>query len=425
MLTRLGFPAIGGQRRFVTAIAVDAVGSGVFLPVSLLYFLSATSMSLVHIGLALSIAAGVQIPTGPLLGGAVDRFGARRVLLAANLLELVGFIGYLFADSFVTVLLPAIVVQLGITAFWGSYSPVVAHISAPEERERWFGFLGALRNASLAIGGLVAAVAISIDTHAAYTTVVMINAFSYLAAFLLLLAAPYAGATGQVSRGEVAGGAWRRVLADRPYLLLVTTNFAYAMSAMALNVAMPVYITRVLGLPGWLAGTVFTVNTVLIGLGQGLAVNAMGGFVRSRVIALGMVFSAVSFAVLYGASLVGLVVGVVVVLLAALVYTGGELLCGPVITTLSTDAAPVELRGRYVSLYQMSWTVAMTVAPVALTWLLDAGAAALWGALAGSALGGGVLALLLRRVMPLAAGVVPARRTAAAGAALDVAAVSG
>ena len=47
MLQRLGFPSVGEHRRFVTAIAVDAVGSGVFMPVSMLYFLVATPLSLV------------------------------------------------------------------------------------------------------------------------------------------------------------------------------------------------------------------------------------------------------------------------------------------------------------------------------------------------------------------------------------------
>ena len=39
MLQRLGFPSVGPHRRFVTAIAVDALGSGVFMPLSMLYFL--------------------------------------------------------------------------------------------------------------------------------------------------------------------------------------------------------------------------------------------------------------------------------------------------------------------------------------------------------------------------------------------------
>jgi hypothetical protein len=57
----------------------------------------------------------------------------------------------------------------------------------------------------------------------------------------------------------------------------------------------------------------------------------------------------------------------------------------------------------------MSWTISMTISPVALTWLLEQGATALWGALTAVALGGVLLASLLRRVMPQAAATVTNR----------------
>ena len=84
---RLGWPSLGDHRRFVTAIAIDAVGSGVFMPVSVLYFLATTDLGLVQVGAALSLAALVALPAGPLLGGVVDRFGAKSVLLAGNALQ--------------------------------------------------------------------------------------------------------------------------------------------------------------------------------------------------------------------------------------------------------------------------------------------------------------------------------------------------
>jgi len=410
VLQRLGFPVIGRHRRFVVAIAVDAVGSGVFLPVSILYFLATTPLSLIHIGLALSIASAIQLPLGPLLGGLVDRIGPKRVLLAANLLEAVGFIGYIFAGSFASVLAAAAFVQLGQTAFWGSFSPVVATVSAPGERERWFGFLGALRNASFAVGGMAAALAITIGTTTAYTAVVVVNAASYVLAFALILSveSPHRAEAKGPSPGSPSG--WSQVVRDRAYLLLVATNYTYATSAMALNIAIPVYVTQSLGLPGWVAGAVFTINTVMIGLGQGLVVNAMEGSVRANIVALGAVLSAASYVVLLSAGWMTVGLGVVVALVGAVVYTGGELVAGPVLTALSTDAAPAHLRGRYVSLYQMAWTVSSTVAPLALTWLLEQGSVALWGVLTAVAVAGIVLSSLLRRVMPQAATTVPNTR---------------
>jgi len=399
LLDRLGFPSFGNHRRFVTAIAVDAVGSGVFMPVCVLYFLVTTDLSLLRVGAAISLASAVALPAGPLLGGVVDRYGAKHVLLAGNLLQCFGFAAYLVTDSFVALTLWTVVVTVGRTAFWGSYGNIVAAISVPGEREKWFGFLGALRNVGFAVGGLLSGLAITIGTPTAYAAVVVANAVSYAVAFGLLLAVPAPPRTGHRAPAD----AWGLVLRDRPYRLLWAAQLAYSTSMMVLNFAMPVYATTVLHLPGWVTGAVFTLNTVIVGFGQGLAVRAMTGAVRWRVLLLTNAVFAASFVLMLGASWLSVGLATAVVLVGSVVYTLGEVLGGPVHGALSAEAAPDHLRGRYLSLIQLAWNLAGTVAPVAFAWLLTEGAGPIWLALLGVSLAGGLLAARLGRTLPLAA----------------------
>ena len=142
MLSRLGFPSIGRHRLFVTAIGIDALGSGVWMPLSVLYFIRVTDLSLVHVGVALSAAAALSFPLALVIGSLVDRFDAKRVLQGGNVLQAIGFAAYPLADSVPTVTLVVAIAALGRTAFWGSYSPLVGAITQPGERETWFGFLG-------------------------------------------------------------------------------------------------------------------------------------------------------------------------------------------------------------------------------------------------------------------------------------------
>ncbi len=395
----LGFPSVGQHRRFVTAIAIDAVGSGVFMPVSMLYFLVTTDLTLVQVGAGISLASAVALPAGPLLGGLVDRYGAKQVLLGGNLLQAAGFVAYLATDSFAGLTLWTVVVTVGRTAFWGSYGNIVAAISAPGEREKWFGFLGALRNVGFAVGGLASGLAITVGTTAAYSTVVVVNAASYLVAFVLLLAVP---PTARVAHRAVEG-AWRIVLRDRPYRLLWATQFVFSLAMMVLNFAVPVYATTVLGLSGWVTGAVFTINTVMVGFGQGLVVRAMTGARRWRVLLLSNLVFAASFVVLLGASRLSVTLASAVVVGGSAVYTVGELLGGPVLGALSAEAAPEHLRGRYLSLIQLAWNLASTVAPVAFAWLLDRGPSPIWVALVGLSLVGAALTVVLGRTLPHAA----------------------
>lgn len=378
MLHRLGFPAIGRHRRFVTAIGVDAVGSGVFMPVVMLYFLAVTPLTLVQVGTAISVASLLSLPVGPMMGGLVDRYGAKRVLLAGNALQAIGYAAYLVTESLLAVTLWTVVVTIGRTAFWGSYGTIVAAIAAPGERETWFGFLGALRNVGFALGGVAAGVAVGIGSPAAFYAVVAVNAASYLLALVLLLAVPATRASTPL-RGPA--GSWRLVLADRPYRLLVAVQLAYSLALMVLNFAIPVYAVTVLGLPGWLTGAVFVVNTVLVGLGQGLVVRGLTGRLRWRVlVATQLVFGA-SWVLLLAAAALPVAAAVGLVLLATVVFTGGELLGGPVLAALGAEAAADHLRGRYLALIQLAWNLAGTVAPFGFAWLLERGPVPLWPAL--------------------------------------------
>ncbi len=402
MLSRLGFPPIGPHRRFVTAIAVDALGSGVFMPLTMLYFLTVTPLTLLQVGAAISIASAVSLPAGPVLGALVDRFGAKQVLLAGNALQAAGFVAYLVTDSFAAVLLWTIVVTVGRTAFWGSYGNIVAAISRPGERERWFGFLGALRNVGFAFGGVASGVALAIGSDLAFQVVVAANAATYAVAFWLLLAVPATVRGGQQS----LPGSWRTVLADRPYRLLVVAQVGYSMPMMILNFALPVYVVTVLELPGWIMGVVFTVNCVMVGLGQGLVVNAMTGHARYRVLLLTQVVFVSSFAVFLACGWLAPSVATGLVVVGGIVYTFAELSGGPVLAALSAEASPEHLRGRYLSLIQLAWNLSGTIAPVLFAWLLERGPEPLWVVMVGLAVAMMFVVGRLASVMPAAAAEV-------------------
>src|SRR6266516_1239654 len=132
-------------------MAVDTLGTGLYLPFTLLYFLATTSLPVTRIGLAMAIATGASLPLGPVWGACADRWSPRTVIVISNLLRVVGFTGYLAVRSF-----PALVVQVGSRACYSSYTPLIAQVAPRGQRERWFGCLSATRNTGFALGGVLA-----------------------------------------------------------------------------------------------------------------------------------------------------------------------------------------------------------------------------------------------------------------------------
>ena len=399
MLNRLGFPRVGEHRRFVAAIVADTVGSGLFMPITLLYFLAMTDLSLVQAGSALSLSAVLTMPAAFVIGTFVDRFGPRRMMLAGNLVQAVGMMAYLWADSLLAVALWTALLNLGRQAFWGSFGNVVTAISAPGERELWFGFLQAVRNLGYSIGGVLAGVALQIGTDVAFQSVVVVNAVTFVVAFILLLDVPD-HRVAHPDDAPVEG--WGVVLRDTAYLRLVLGQFGFLAGMMVLNFALPVYVAETIDLPGWVVGAIFTLNTALVGLGQGLVVRRMTGRVRARMMGLAQLAFVASYAMFVVAGWLPVWLAVVVMLVGAAVYTGGELTGGPVFSATAAEAAPDHLRGRYLGLFQLSWGVAGAVTPVAFTWLLAQGQTTLWWVLTLVALASAAYLQRLPRVLPAA-----------------------
>jgi MFS family permease len=399
VLTRLGFPSVGEHRRFVTAIVADTVGSGLFMPITLLYFLAMTDLSLVQIGSALSLSAILTMPGAFVIGTMVDRFGPRQMMLAGNLVQAVGMLAYLWADSLIAVALWTTMLNIGRQSFWGSFGNVVTAISAPGERELWFGFLQAVRNLGYSVGGVLAGVALQVGTDVAFQSVVIVNVATFVLAFVLLLDVP----DHRVARDEDAPvEGWGVVLRDRAYLRLVMGQLGFVAGMMVLNFALPVYVAETIDLPGWVVGAIFTLNTAMVGLGQGLVVRRMTGRVRARMMGLAQLVFVASYALFVVAGWLPVWLAVVVMLVGAAVYTGGELTGGPVFSATAAEAAPDHLRGRYLGLFQLSWGLGGAVTPVAFTWLLAHGQTTLWWVLGLVAVVSAAYLQTLPKVLPAA-----------------------
>ncbi|MBD0693399.1 transporter [Streptomyces sp. CBMA123] len=366
----------------------------------MLYFLATTSLTLVQVGAALTAGGLLALPAGPLVGGLVDRYGAKPVLQAANLAQALGFVGYFGADRPWQIVACAWLNSAGRAVFFGCYGVTVTALAAPGERERWFGALGSIRNLGYAVGGLVSAVAVGIGTRGVFSAIVAVNALSYVAAFVLMRAVP--NVVPEAAARDAAGG-WRRVLRDRRYLAVVAHQLCFAISLFALSIAIPVYAVHILGLPGWTAGAVFTLNTLIVGFGQSFVVNRLGGRTRSHVLIAGHAAFTTGYLLFLAADHVtAAALAIAVVLLGAGVYTFGEVFGGAITSTVAAEGAPDALRGRYLALNQFAVTTAGAVAPMTLSGLLSTGPTAIWLALIGVSALGAVLAGVIGRTVPAA-----------------------
>ncbi|MFI1762359.1 MFS transporter [Streptomyces sp. NPDC020800] len=377
---------IPGEWALPVAAAVNGVGTGMYIPFTLVFFHYVTGLSFTVVGAVLTVTGLMGIGALPLAGAAVDRYGAKRVQYLLYGVRVVGFALYPFAHSLAAFTLVALVTAAADRAFPAAQQSLIGEVARGAGRDRLQASTRALQNAGNGAGALLATLVIAAAGGAAYTYAAWGNALSFaLAALLLRPLKPVRAADGDPDAPR-AGAGYRLVLADRPFLVVTGANFLNALSYSALSVLFPLFVVEWLHGPAALSGAAFTLNTVLCAL-AGVAVGARvrrTGARRTRAAALGAGLFAASFAaqIVLGTRrpgsdtvLGGALVGVVVV------YTLGELIHSPAAQVLAVAAAPEAVRGRYLAAYQMSWSLAKAVAPSLFTALLAVDGRAPWAVL--------------------------------------------
>ena len=401
---RLGLPRIGTARPFVVAMLVDALGSGLFLPFSILYFHHAGGLSLTDAGLGLSIAMLAALPA-PLAGGSlVDRAGAKRIVVASNAARAVGFLSYLAVHSLPSLIAASFLVALSDRLFWAAQPVLVAEIAGPGRRDRWFGLITAVRCAGLGLGGVLAGAAVSRIGLTGYHLLAIANAVSFASCAVLLtrLRIP-SQATAPAASPPARRGSVLVAMADRPFCGVVLGNLAFGIARTAILVGLPVYVVQVLDMPPWLAGALYAEYTTVIAIGQTILVRRLERCRRTRALMLAAWLWAAAFLLFAGASLLPHIAVAPFVVAVTGVYTVAVMLHVGVIDALVVEAAPDKARGRYVAVYQLSWAIANAIAPGLFTVLLAWRSFSPWLALTALAvLAFGAIVLVEPRLPPQA-----------------------
>ncbi|MER8182494.1 MFS transporter [Kitasatospora sp. NPDC094015] len=392
-------PRTARQRNLLGAHLVDSLGSGLLLAFTVVWFARTTTLGLPAIGAAITLARLLALPTAILIGPLIDRHGPRRIAAAANLLSALAHTAFLTAHQTWQIVAVVALAQIGTAAYWTASTGLVVLASHPEDRPRWFALIGALRNGGLALGGAAGALLLALGGTTGLRATVLGNAASFaLAAVLLATWRPLnTPATGRTGRTGPHGG-YRRVLRDGRYLLLVAVNLSFVFASLVLSLLLALYLTEGLHQQAWLAGSLLVLNSAQIVLTQSAVTRRLEHLRPTRVIAAGSLLNVLAFALF---ALLAAAPGWAAVAgahLAMLVYNLAETVASPYSEELSVRLADPAQRGRYLAVYQLSWTVGQAVAPWLLTLLLARGPVWPWVLLGALSLAAVPALLLLERL---------------------------
>ncbi|MDG4824757.1 MFS transporter [Asanoa sp. WMMD1127] len=410
-------------RRLLAATLFSATGRGLTLPFMFIYLTKVRDVPASTAGLIIAWMAVCALVIGPVGGWAVDRFGARRIVLPMLLVEAVGVGSVGFAHTHWQALLSVTLIGAGGGVIWAANTTILSSVTDGLERQKTFGLNFALLNLGIGTGTVIAGAIVDLDRPGTFQVIYLIDAALYLVPFVNLLTMPGVGrrlapATTDDQATRLRQPGYREVFAHRGFRRLLAFSIVLTISGYAqIEVGFTAFAIDVAQVGPQTVAYAFTANTLVIVLAQLFVVRVIQG--RSRTILLSVVgvIMAASWLILGVAGAIDgrhAAASAVAVIACAAVFAVGETLLSPINPTLLNALANDELRGRFNALGSMVWGASGIVGPITAAPLIGGGHSSIWLALTvAGCLTAAVLAASLRKVIT----AEQDGRTAAAGPA--------
>lgn len=361
-------PAGHAGRVLATGIGVDALGRGFFLAGSVVFFTRHVGLSVTQVSIGLTVAGVVGFVATLPVGVLADRYGPRPVLVGLNLYRAATLVAYTMVDSFGAFLLVTGLVSVAAGSTVPVLQALVGDAVAAEDRPTTTGYLRAVQNAGFAVGGLLAAGVMAVDTRTAYLALVLASAASFVVS--AVMARRLSSPRPTTRRNRRLLGALR----DRPFVVVATCNGILLLYTTLLGVGVPLWILLHTDLPPVVVAGVFVTNTVLGVVLQAsvcaAATTRPGGARAFRRTGYALVLTCLLL--IASGYTTGWTAGVLLVL-SVVALTLGEILQAAAAWGVGYAMAPEHQRASYMAVIGLGSNAQCVAGPVVITAAISAG----------------------------------------------------
>lgn len=234
---------------------------------------------------------------------------------------------------------------------------MLADLIPPDKRADGYSLIRMSDNAGVAIGpsigGFLAAASQFLAFYIAGAALLL-----YGLLILLFARETLPKKTGGTTIDTVTKDGYGRILRDTPFMTVVLNSTLGLITAAFIWVLLPVYATQELGIPKQLYGFIPATNAAMVVLMQVAITQWTKHRPPLRMMSLSMVFYALGVgSVVLGKGFWGVWVSMIII-------TFGELIIAPTSSTFVANIAPETMRGRYMSIYSLTWSMSIGLGPI-------------------------------------------------------------
>jgi MFS family permease len=347
-------------------VFIDRLGGFMLFPFFALYLTQKFDIGMSKVGILIGVFS-ITGMLGSALGGAIaDRMGRKTVIISSLILSSLSALGMGFAPTLG--IFVAVVVVVGTLSSIGgpAHEAVVADLLPPDKRAEGYGIIRVIFNLAVIIAPPIAGLLIA----RSYLTLFLVDAvISLISAAIVLFALPetkpqaHAHANPETMKQTFAG--YGQVFRDRRFLAFIGVTVMMTLVYMNMNSTLGVYLRDRHGLPEVRYGWLLSINAILVVLFQFGITRRLEKFKPMLMMAAGSLLYAIGFA------MYGFVPTFALFAVAMIVITIGEMVVSPFQQSVVAGFAPEHMRGRYMAVSGLSWSISFTVGPYFAGLLLD------------------------------------------------------
>jgi MFS family permease len=346
--------------------ALNYFGYGLVLPFEIIYLHQARGFSTATAGLILAATMGTSAIVTPPAGALLDRYSAKALVVAGNLVSALGYAGFAFVERPWQGFACSIVSGVGLGAGGAANRTLMVRLITPEQRPAAFALNRVAGNFGIGAGataaGFIVAAAERLST---FQLLYFFDAVTY-AGFALIVLAAVPSVRAEVSAAaDATRSGFRAVARDRIFVRVIAANLVLVVVGHTFfSNVLPPFVKAHTPVGPAEIGIIILLNTAFIVIAQMPAVRLVARMRRTHGFAVTSALFAIALLAVLPATLIhselaatALLVGVAVVLAC------GEIAHTQVLGPLVADMAPEHLLGRYLSIYTLTFTGSLAIGP--------------------------------------------------------------
>jgi len=347
-------------------VFIDRLGGFMLYPFFALYLTQKFNIGMSTVGILFAIFS-VSGMVGSALGGALaDRMGRKVVIIISLVLSSLSALGMGFAPTLT--IFVAVVAIVGTLSSIGhpAHEAVVADLLPPDKRAEGYGIIRVVFNLAVIIAPPIAGLLIA----RSYLTLFIVDAvISLISAAIVIFALPetkpqaHAHAKPESMKQTFAG--YGRVFRDTRFIAFIGVTVMMTLVYMNMNSTLGVFMRDQHGMPALSFGSLLSLNAVIVVLCQFWVARRLEKYKPMLMMAAGSLLYAIGFA------MYGFVPTFALFAVAMIIITIGEMVVSPFQQSMLASFAPEDMRGRYMAVSGLTWSIAFTVGPYFAGLILD------------------------------------------------------